>query len=875
MHVDPELLLVGFSIAFMSAYTALDLGQRDRLRKHGTEPIWLFSAALIMSSGFWSIHLVMLLATGYPFRTTFGMPQLGLSVLLAIPASGAAVWAIQRPSARGIAAGGAVMGISIVLMRYVHLVIRGPVQIFPFRFLVSSAIAASVSAVGLYLATEARNSRHLPPHLRKGAAALALSAAMIGAVFTELAGGGLGAAQGLLQLEPRLTARALTSVLEIGGVVVFLTLLLALIATRREVAHSEHRFQVLLQTSLDLVYVLDAQGTVRYVSPSVEDILRLPSEDVVGRNLSWLTHPDDIADAQRQFDLHKGAPGMPFHATTRLRHLDGTWRTFEGSGTNLLLDPDVAGIVVHLIDVTKQRTAQDELQRLSLQRELILNSAGEGIIGAGEDGRITFVNPVALAMIGRTEAETVGDYFCEVVRLLSPEGGLRPFGDCPVDVALSTGSTVRACNEFIVRDDRSQIAVDYTVTPKLKGERVVGAVALFVDMSLRRSLEEEKRQVVDRYLSMLEMIGDAVVIESNDGEVTYVNQAAREALGVSVGDRRDGPRSRVGRVRIMDWQGRDVPAEEQVVPAAALTGHIVSNVERTIIRPDGARRHFLLAAAPSYAANGATVGAIYTLRDVTERKDIEEELLRARRIESVGLLAGGIAHDFNNILTVVLGNLSLAKGEVAVGTDLETFLSTAERACQQAAKLTRQLLTFSKGGSPVTSALALGEIVEESVRFALSGSNVRPEIHLLEKASLVQADAVQLNQVISNLVINAAQAMPDGGVVMVTAEPVRVAAGDALPLPDGPYVRLSFQDSGVGIAKENLDRVFDPYFTTKPSGQGLGLATTWSVVRGHGGHISIESTLGLGTTVQVYLPAAQEPSVESHGRRYPSLGASR
>ena len=230
------------------------------------------------------------------------------------------------------------------------------------------------------------------------------------------------------------------------------------------------------------------------------------------------------------------------------------------------------------------------------------------------------------------------------------------------------------------------------------------------------------------------------------------------------------------------------------------------------------------------------------------------ERLQFSKLESLSTLAGGIAHDFNNILTAILGNISLARLDQQEGQGL----ADAERACLRAKALAHQLLTFAKGGAPIKELFSVAKLVTETGSFACRGSNVRCEFRLPDNLWTVSADSGQLGQVFQNLVINALQAMPAGGMIKIQAENLVVGSGGDLPLNPGKYVKISIQDQGLGIPAESLPRIFDPYFTTKQTGSGLGLATACSIVKAHQGHIAVESTLGAGTVFQVYLPAAEE-----------------
>ncbi len=246
------------------------------------------------------------------------------------------------------------------------------------------------------------------------------------------------------------------------------------------------------------------------------------------------------------------------------------------------------------------------------------------------------------------------------------------------------------------------------------------------------------------------------------------------------------------------------------------------------------------------------------MEDITERKKIEEERQRAAKLESVGTLAGGIAHDFNNILTSIMGNISLATRYMEPDSKAADRLIQAEKASERARDLTEQLLTFARGGEPIRKIVSVSKLITNAAGFALRGSNVRPEISMPDNLWSIQADEGQLNQVITNLLINADEAMPEGGAISIGARNTAVKDDSALPLAGGYYLEIVIGDCGTGISSEHLPRIFEPYFTTKQKGSGLGLATTYSIVKNHGGHITVESELGVGTTFHIYLPALRK-----------------
>ena len=247
--------------------------------------------------------------------------------------------------------------------------------------------------------------------------------------------------------------------------------------------------------------------------------------------------------------------------------------------------------------------------------------------------------------------------------------------------------------------------------------------------------------------------------------------------------------------------------------------------------------------------------------DVTAQRQMEAELQKAHRLESVGVLAGGIAHDFNNILTSPMGEMQLLMRYNNLPDDVREGIRTAFEGLKRTKDLTGQLLTFAKGGAPVKETASIEEIIEGTTELSLRGSNTRPEYSLAEDLSAVDVDRGQISQVIQNLVINARQAMAHGGVLRISAQNVELEQETPLALAQGRYVKISVADRGVGIPEGSLENIFEPFFTTKQQGSGLGLAISYKIIADHGGRITADSTLGVGTTFDIYLPASRKEAV--------------
>jgi nitrogen-specific signal transduction histidine kinase/ActR/RegA family two-component response regulator len=252
------------------------------------------------------------------------------------------------------------------------------------------------------------------------------------------------------------------------------------------------------------------------------------------------------------------------------------------------------------------------------------------------------------------------------------------------------------------------------------------------------------------------------------------------------------------------------------------------------------------------------IAAVHITKDISWRKKWEEELIRNEKLDSIAVLAGGIAHDFNNMLTIIMSTTTLAKMYAKDDARVVAKIDEAEQEIIRTRELTNQLLTFAKGGAPVRRLSSFEDLLRDTVEFSVKGSNVRSDLIVADGLWAAEIDHIQISQVFSNLVINAVQSMQKGGTIRVRADNADLDERDGLPLLFGRYVRIAFEDSGTGIAAEDMAKIFDPFFTTKTGGSGLGLSISYSIVKKHGGYIEVRSQPGAGSTFTVYLPASLE-----------------
>lgn len=376
-------------------------------------------------------------------------------------------------------------------------------------------------------------------------------------------------------------------------------------------------------------------------------------------------------------------------------------------------------------------------------------------------------------------------------------------------------------------------------------------------LMIQRS-EQALRESEQKLRQILEHTTNVFFTHSTDHKVTYVSPQAEKILDLQLTD------------IMFDWRTTltDNPVNQIGLSAterAIETGQAQPPYELEIRTPAGRVRWVEVNEAP-VIENGTVIAIAGSLTDITDRKHLDEERRKGQKLESLGILAGGIAHDFNNLLMAIMGNISLAKYYLTDNDRAMEQIVKAEKASLRARDLAQQLLTFSRGGEPVTQSIDVEVLIRDTVSFSLRGSKSRYSLSFAKGLWPVQADAGQISQVINNIVMNADQAMPDGGQITISAENVAAELSGINGHPPKAYVKIVVTDEGGGIPPEIQEKIFDPYFTTKAQGSGLGLATAYSIVTNHGGHIAVHSSAGAGTRFEVYLPATREapkPSVLS------------
>ncbi|MDY6989461.1 MAG: PAS domain-containing protein [Thermodesulfobacteriota bacterium] len=511
-------------------------------------------------------------------------------------------------------------------------------------------------------------------------------------------------------------------------------------------------------------------------------------------------------------------------------------------------------------EVKDRRRAEEALRVSELQYRELVENLNDVIFSIDAKGVVTYISPVIESMMGYKPPEIMGRSFTEFMHPEDLPRMMKQFQK------VLSGHTEPSEYRLMAASGEARW-IRSSSRPVFEGNRVAGLRGVMTDVTDQKRIEEAGRETEEKYRLVSKNIPVVVYSALPDASSTtlFMSGRIKDLTGYSGEDFIESP----GLFNNMFHPDDRDHVREKIEEHRRKKTHL--DAEYRIITKDRVTKWVKDRATPILDENEEIVRIDGFMEDITERKQLEDQLRHAHKMEAIGTLAGGIAHDYNNLLSVILGNIAMAKEDLKPEHDIYPFLNEAETASFKARELTHRLITFSRGGAPIREKASIMELLRESADLALAGSGVTCDFAMPSDLWAVEYDEAQMQQVINNLMTNAYEATPEGGTVRLTAENV-VAGGEeekALPLPDGEYVKISVSDQGVGIPEEQLSVIFDPYFSTKERGEqkgmGLGLATAYSIVKKHGGHMAVESQVGVGTTFDVHLPASQERLPERVG----------
>ncbi|WP_224960888.1 ABC transporter substrate-binding protein [Geomonas subterranea] len=507
-------------------------------------------------------------------------------------------------------------------------------------------------------------------------------------------------------------------------------------------------------------------------------------------------------------------------------------------------------------EVSERKSAEAALKESEQQLRVTFETSQAGIIMVDPQGIIRFANNRMAEMFGCGMDQLIGSSYTSHLHPDQHEAGNQLMH------RLMTGEVSHASTERHYLSGQGGHFWGYLSGRRLEApdgslRALVGIISDITDRIEAEQARGKALMLVETLLAQSPM--GIVVFDGESGNCIRANQAASEITGGSVAEL-----LRQNFRHLLSWGGEGGMGEQAELVLADGTPRILERELQSTFGRELTMRCYLARFQVEERAH-----LLVMVQDITEEKRldrenkrIEAQMLNMQKLESLGVLAGGIAHDFNNILTGIVGNISFAQMVLEKEHKAKGPLGKAEKACQRAAELAGQLLTFARGGQPVKKVFSVKQLAGESLSLVLRGTNVRGRIDIPDTLDIVEADEGQMNQAFNNIIINAVHAMPGGGTLTITGRNETMEPENRLGLAPGNYVRLDFSDEGCGISESDLKRIFDPYFTTKASGTGLGLASTHSIVTRHGGVILADSFPGRGTTFTIYLPSLGQSAAQ-------------
>ncbi len=606
----------------------------------------------------------------------------------------------------------------------------------------------------------------------------------------------------------------------------------------------EEILRFVLDVSQIGIYVIQDKR-FRLVNPEMSRITGYSQKELLKMDPMEMVHPEDRAMVEENtMKMLKGERTTPYKFRSITKDGKIKWIMQKVAPIELSRKKAVIG---NFMDITRGKEAEQQLKETKETLQKILDASPIGIVLA-EDRIIKWANKEMVKLFGYERVED--------------------FVNLPAKICYASEEEYKKAGNLLYEAlKKKEIAETEVLFKRKDGSHFWGLlrlaafdpnhpekriIAIVVDITEKKRLIEELFHEKELLRISLMSIGDGVICTDTEGRITLINKTAEELTGWKREEAIGKPISEVFYI-VNEFTKQRC---EDPVKKVLETGRVVGLANHTVlITKDGKERVLADSGAPIKDKKGNIIGVVLVFRDITEQRFLEKEMQRLERLEAVGVLAGGIAHDFNNLLMGMLGNINLIKIQLDPENGVYKYIEELERVVIQAKSLTQQLLTFSKGGSPVKKPTNLKDLIQKTTCFVLSGSNIETKFDIPDELSPANVDEAQIGQVISNIVINARQAMPAGGRLVIKAEEVNVSDQQIPSLKPGHYIKLTIRDTGIGIPKEYISRIFDPYFTTKQKGSGLGLTVVYSIIKNHDGYITVDSELGKRTTFEIYLPS--------------------
>jgi PAS domain S-box-containing protein len=607
---------------------------------------------------------------------------------------------------------------------------------------------------------------------------------------------------------------------------------------------SERRFREMLENIKLIALTLDNSGKITFCNDYLLALTGWSREEVI--NKDWLETfiPEETASGKDPGSRSFALSPLPTHHESHMLTKEGKLLTIQWNNTVLR---DAAGMTVGTASIGEDVTERNRAQEKARQLAAIVQSSEVAIIGKTLEGIITSWNKGAEKIYGYTEDEIVGR---SIATLVPP--GIKDELQQILD-NIRTEQHVEHYETLRRRKDGRDIVMSLTISPIIDAQgNVVAWSTIGRDVSERKLAEEHLKNSEERFRLIAENVGDMIAVLDLEGRRIYNSPSYKKILG--------DPESLKGTNGFQEIHPDDVARVKHVFQETVSTG-LGQRIEYRFLRKDGTESTIDSKGSVIRDSHGTIASVVVVSRDVTEEKKLAAQFLRAQRMESIGTLAGGIAHDLNNVLTPIMMSIEVLRSKISDPLGL-SILSTIETSSRRGADIVRQVLAFGRGVKGDRILVQIKHVVKEVVKIAggTLPKSIKIKTDIPQDLWTVSADPTQMHQVFLNLFVNARDAMPNGGVLTISAENITLDETHSRMDPEarpGSYVTIKITDTGTGIPSDIREKIFEPFFTTKEIGMGtgLGLSTTLAIVKSHGGFINLESEMGKGTTFRIYIPA--------------------
>ena len=624
------------------------------------------------------------------------------------------------------------------------------------------------------------------------------------------------------------------------------------IQAERALRESEERLNMALAASEMGVWEWELHTNAVFWSTESLNILGVENVPPTMESFMKAMHPEDAArvvTAANQALAEK----KDFKAEFRIIRPNGEMRWISNHARGKY---DENGKPLRLVgiaqDITERKEAEETINKLSRQNELILNSADEGICGLDNNGLITFINPAGARLCGYEPEELIGRSLHGAVHYAKLDGSPYPEGECSVYNVLISGKPTYIMSDVFWRKDGSSFFVASSCSPVLEDNAIIGAVVTFRDVTEHQITLQALEESEKKYRTIFEQSKDAIVVTTPDGIILDINAAGLQLFGYESKDE----------VLNIDIARNIYASQQDRAAFRAVLEHqgSVSDYELRLKRTNGEGLTVLYTSNLSKNDKGETIFQSI-IRDVTEQRKLQRQLLQSQKMEAVGQLAGGIAHDFNNILSTISGYGYLIKTGLRSNDPLKADVEQILESVNRAAEVTHSLLAFSRKQRINPTPNNINELIKKVVKLLsrIIGEDIEVDTMLADEDIICIVDAAQIQQVLMNLATNARDAMPRGGRLFLKTEIAQVDDNFIMSNgfgEHGAYAVISVSDTGIGMNPETMARIFEPFYTTKETGKGtgLGLAMVYGIIKQHEGYILANSELGRGSTFYIYLP---------------------